>query len=112
MKEFLTVHIKLLKSNFFLIISTNSGQVLLNTSSGSLGFKNIQKRSLAAFDKILSFGIEFTSCYPNNNYIFFKFENVKKVKLYKLYKAFFKKLKKRFIGFEISNKIPHNNSKK
>lgn len=109
MKSLLLVHIKVLKSNFFLIVSLGFGQVLLNISSGSLGFKNIQKRSIAAFNKLLVFGVEFVSCYKNTNLITFKFENLKKVVLYNIYKLFLKKLKKNFIGFEIANKIPHNN---
>lgn len=108
MKSLLLVHIKVLKSNFFLIISRGLGQVLLNISSGCLGFKNIQKRSLVAFNKILGFGIEFISCYKNTNWITFKFENLKKAVLYNIYKLFLKKLKKGFIGFEIANKIPHS----
>jgi len=108
MKSLLLVHIKVLKSNFFLIISIGLGQVLLNISSGSLGFKNIQKRSLVAFNKLLAFGVEFISCYKNTNLITFKFENLKKVILYNIYKLFLKKLKKGFIGFEIVNKIPHS----
>jgi hypothetical protein len=108
----INVHIKICKSNFFLIISTGFGKSLLSTNSGYLGFKNIQKRSVEAFNKVLMFGIKFLYSFKRNYYAFFYFENVKKSKLAKIYKAFIKKLKIKFLGFSMINKIPHNGCKK
>ena len=108
----LVVHIKVLKSNFFLTISTHLGKTLLNINSGYLGFKNIQKRSIEAFNKVLMFGVEFLSPFQENYSIFLYFENVKKRQLYKIYQLCIKKLKINFLGFRLINTIPHNGCKK
>ena len=52
-KKILSLHIKIYKSNFFFIVSNGSGQVLFINNSGSLGFRNIQKRSVEALMSLL-----------------------------------------------------------
>ena len=111
MDFFLVVHIKVYKSNFFLTISNGLGKVLLNINSGYLGFKNIQKRTTEAFNKVLLFSMEFLSRFQDKYYIFLKFESIKKRELYKIYNFLKKKLKISVIGFKIINRIPHNGCK-
>jgi len=108
----INVHFKICKSNFFLIVSTGLGNTLLSINSGYLGFKNIQKRSNDALNKLLIFGVKYISSLKGHHSVFFHFENVKKTSMVTIYKLFIKKLKFNCLGFSLLNKIPHNVHKK
>jgi hypothetical protein len=112
MDYLLVMRIKVCKSNFFLTVFNGLGKVLLNINSGFLGFKNIQKRTAEAFNKILSFGVKFLSRFNEKYSIFLKFENIKKWELHKIHKVLIQKLKLTFVGFKVVIKIPHNGCKK
>jgi len=79
------MHIIVYKSNFFITISESSGKVLFSKNSGSVGFKNIQKRSSEAFNVLLKAGIKFILSIEKHC-IFLKFEGVKEDILQNLYK--------------------------
>ena len=53
------IHIKVLRGNFFLLISNYLGNLVFKKSCGDLGFKNIQKRSKDAFANLLAIGVQF-----------------------------------------------------
>lgn len=57
-KNSTSLHIKIYKSNFFLIVSNNIGRVLFKSSSGNLGFKNIQKRGIEALISLLEVSLK------------------------------------------------------
>jgi ribosomal protein S11 len=52
-KQISYLHISVYKNNFFFILSNRSGQVFFTINSGSLGYRNIQKRSVEALMSLL-----------------------------------------------------------
>lgn len=114
MKHTLIVHFKLYRSNYFLIISDYFGKILFTKSSGNLGFRHIQKRSVEAFDAIVAQAIKFILSAGNHS-IFLKLEGFNKKNLEEIYLQFLKIIKKykiNTVGFNIVNKIPHNGCRK
>ena len=114
MQNIVIVHIKLYRSNCFLIISDNSGKILFTKSSGCLGFQNMQKRSIEAFNSLLSTTIKLLLSY-HNCLVFLKLDGINKKNLDEIYVQVLKILKKykiNIIGFKIIHKIPHNGCRK
>lgn len=114
MHYYLILHIKVVRSNIFLAVSSNSGQLLLSKNSGSLGFKNIQKSSTEALYQLLNIGLN--SLLSKGVHIFMlKLEGVQKQYLQELYKCVSQNIhnnKLNLIGFKVINKIPHNGCRK
>lgn len=106
----ISTHLKIYKSNFFCIVSNESGQVIFIKNSGSLGFNNIQKRSVEALNSLLEISLK-EILLLKKKYIFLKFEGLKVSVLKDVYKhfiIFFKKNNITLIGFKRVSKIPHN----
>jgi len=104
-----------LKNNFFIIISNSFGKVLWNTSLGCLKFRNIEKKSIEAFNFSLNSAVEFILINNNLSNLFLKLEGIKFNFLKKIYKFFSNKLKKytiNFLGFKNINMIAYNGCKK
>jgi hypothetical protein len=106
----ISVHIKVYKSNFFFVVSDYFGKVIFTKNSGSLGFINIQKRSIEALNSLLEVGLkEFLLL--NKRYLFLKLEGLKATACKEIYKHLILFLKKNnivLIGFKYINKIPFN----
>lgn len=75
-KQTTSLHIKVYKSNFFLIVSNNIGQVIFEINSGNLGFKNIQKRGIEALISLLEVSLKKIILLKKQDF-FFKLEGVK-----------------------------------
>lgn len=106
----ISTHLKIYKSNFFCIVSNASGQVIFIKNSGSLGFNNIQKRSVEALNSLLEISLK-EILLLKKKYIFLKLEGLKVSVLKDVYKnliLFFKKNNIVLIGFKRISKIPHN----
>jgi ribosomal protein S11 len=112
----LTVHIKCLRSNFFIIISNIVGNVLFSKSSGDLGFKNTQKRTKDAFTELLIVASQFIVRLGNNIKVFLKVEGVLKNLFFK--QINFQLLKTlqthniSVLSLRLINKISHNGCRK
>jgi len=114
MTKLLIVHIKVLKSNIFLIISNSLGKIVQVKNSGELGFRNIGKNSLEVLEEMLSEVVNYFSRKKVSN-VFFKIEGVRSEILDEIYKWFMlhlKKIKVQVLGFKIINKIGHNGCRK
>jgi len=114
MKNLIIVHIKLYRSNYFLIVSDDSGKVLFTKNSGSLGFQNMQKRSTEAFNSLLASAVKYILSH-NNSLVFLKLDGVNKNVLEDIYVQvlkFLKKYKINVVGFKIVHSIPHNGCRK
>lgn len=114
MVNLLIVHIKLYRSNYFLIISDNWGKILFTKNSGSLGFKNMQKRSIEAFNHLLLITVKSILVY-NNCLVFLKLDGINKNSLKAIYVQilkFLKKYKINIIGFKMVYNIPYNGCRK
>jgi len=112
----LLIHVKCLRSNFFVIISF-LGYVLFSQSSGNLGFQDTQKRTKDALLTLLTSAFEYIQKLKTKaTHIFLKVEGAiksiffKQIKL-KLLRAFTKK-KIKLIGFQLVNKTSHNGCRK
>jgi ribosomal protein S11 len=115
MIETIFIHIKVLRGNYFLLISDNSKKLVFNKSCGNLGFKNINKRTKDAFQSLLSVGVQHILNITGNIQLFLKIEGAKKEILQQINNQFFNVLKnynfKIFI-IELINKISHNGCRK
>lgn len=115
MNNFVTVHIKVCRSNYFLIISDRVGKVLFTKSCGNLGLKNIQKRSPEGLNLVVQEIFKFILSCGSKNYFLIKLEGSKNPILRKIYKQFLifsKKCVILIIGICIVNKISHNGCRK
>ena len=111
----LNVYCKKLKNNFFITISDNLGKSLWGRSLGCFKFKNIQKRSVEAFNFNLQAAVDFIILNNNKENIFLHLEGIQFKLLRKIYKFFFNKLRKyniQILGFKIVNLISHGGCKK
>jgi ribosomal protein S11 len=109
------VHIKVLRGNFFLLISNQYKKLIFNKSCGNLGFKNIQKRTKDAFQNLLSLSLQYLLNLSAKNKLFVKIESAKKEVLNQIYNQFLNVLKSyRFDIFAIIliDKISHNGCRK
>jgi hypothetical protein len=108
--QILSMHIKCYKSNYFFIISNNSGKVIFIKNSGNLGFRNMQKRGVEALSMLLETCLK-EIIFLKKNYFFLKIEGLKLNVLKIIYKHlifFFKKNKIVLIGFKHIHKNSHN----
>jgi ribosomal protein S11 len=94
---FVLLHIKMYKSNFFCIVSNSSGKVIFTKNSGTIGFSNIQKRSVQALISILEIALK-EILLLKKTYIFLKLEGFKINALKDVYKHLIISLKKNHIG--------------
>ena len=109
------VHIKILRGNFFLFISNNSGKLILNKSCGNLGIKNIQKRKKESFQNLLLLGVQYLLNLNKLFKLFIKIEGAKKTVLQEIYSIFITNLKIKNIhifSIKLINKISHNGCRK
>jgi ribosomal protein S11 len=115
MSKFFFVHIKVLRGNFFVLISNEYNQLIFNKSCGNLGFKDIQKRTKNSFQNLLSLSLQYLVNLNINNQLFFKIETAKKEVLNQIYSKFLNVLKSyKFNIFAVTliNKIAHNGCRK
>ena len=108
--KIISLHIKVYKSNFFFIVSNRSGQVLFINNSGSLGFRNIQKRSVEALMSLLEVSLK-KIILLKKQFLFLKLEGIKLSDSKLIYKYLIMSCKKNnivLIGLKHVNKIVHN----
>jgi ribosomal protein S11 len=108
--DLIITHIKCYRSNYFFILVTNTGKVVFTKTTGSLGFFNMQKRSVEAFSTLLETGFKQVSTLKKK-YIFFKVEGIKLSVLKFIYKKLFLFLKKNqiiVVGLQHRYKNSHN----
>lgn len=115
MDSLIWVHIKILRGNFFLLISNESGKLIFNKSCGNLGIKNIQKRTKESFQNLLLLGTQYLLNLNENFKVFIKLEGAKKTVLQLIYSNFIKILKNcniNIFSVKLINKISHNGCRK
>ena len=115
MKNVLCIHIKILRGNYFLLISNQLGKLIFSKNCGDLGFTNIKKRTKDAFQSLLLLGTQYLLNLDNNYKLFIKIEGAKKIFLQLIYQKFINLLKSyHFYIFTIKliNKISHNGCRK
>jgi ribosomal protein S11 len=115
MSKILFIHIKVLRGNFFILISNQLKKLIFNKSCGNLGFKNIQKRTKDAFQNLLSLTLQYLLNLSTKNKLFLKIDAAKKGVLKQLHNNFISILKSyKFNVFAITlvNKIVHNGCRK
>jgi ribosomal protein S11 len=101
--------------NFFGIISEGDGNSVFSKSSGSVGFKQMTKRSLVAFNSLLTAIVQKLVSLPNCKNILLVLTGVKKDAFRELFKNFIAKINKlniklRCIDFD--DKVAHNGCRK
>jgi ribosomal protein S11 len=115
MSKVVFVHIKVLRGNFFVLISNQSKKLIFNKSSGNLGFKNIEKRTKDAFQNLLSLSLQYLIGLSAKNKLLIKMEAAKRKVLNQIYNQFISVLKSyKFNVFAItlSNIVSHNGCRK
>lgn len=115
MKKIIFVHFKILRGNFFLLISDYLGKLLFNKSCGCLGFKNIQKRSKESFLNLISLGIQFLLNLESTNQLLIKMEGITSSFLYLIQNKFINVLESnniKIFSIKLINKISHNGCRK
>jgi len=115
MIQVIFIHIKVLRGNFFLLISNNLGKLILNKSCGSLGFKNIEKRTKDAFQNLLFLGIQFILNLDKKHKLFIKIEGAKKEFLQQIFIDFINVLQSyniQVFAIKLINKVVHNGCRK
>jgi ribosomal protein S11 len=115
MNNLLIVHIKILRNNYYVILSNTLGKILYTKSCGIYNFKNIQKRNIESFKIIILDIFKYISQENFNNKIFFKIDGSKKNILREIYKQIFffiNKYKIKILGLIITNKIAFNGCRK
>ena len=115
MKKIIFVHIKIVRGNFFLLVSNNLSELLFNKTCGSLGLKNIEKRTKDAFQKLLSLGVQYILNLETKNDFFIKIEGATKEFLQQIYIQFINTLisyKRTIFAIKLLNKISHNGCRK
>jgi ribosomal protein S11 len=108
--QIISIKLKIHKSNFFCIVSNESGQVIFAKNSGILGFTNVQKRSIEALNSLLEISLK-EILLLKKRYMFLILEGLKVNFLKDIYKHLILFLKKNnivLIGFKRVSKIPHN----
>jgi ribosomal protein S11 len=115
MSKVLFIRIKVLRGNFFLLISNQYRKLIFNKSCGNLGFKNIQKRTKDAYQSVLALGIQYLLKLGVKNKIFIKIEAAKKEVLSKIQNDFvgvLKHYKLNVFAITLLNKVLHNGCRK
>jgi ribosomal protein S11 len=115
MNKTIFIHIKVLRGNFFLLISNQHKKLIFNKSCGNLGFKNIQKRSKDAFQNLLAVSLQYLLNLNTTNKLLIKIDSSKKEILNQMYNQFINVLK--FYKFDIFaitliNRVSHNGCRK
>jgi len=111
MKEFISIHIKICRGNFFIIISNKEGKLLFTKNSGNLGYKHITKRSTEALNTLLNLSVKYILSIKEDCHFFIQFEGTKKNYLQEIRKKLIIPLINQqcvIVGFKIRNKIAHN----
>ena len=115
MKNILFIHIKILRGNYFLLISNQLGKLIFNKTCGNLGFTNIKKRTKDAFQDLLQNGIQYLLKLDNNYKLFIKIEGSKKKILQLIFQKFISLLKSHnfyIFSVKLINKVSHNGCRK
>jgi ribosomal protein S11 len=115
MNKIIFVHIKVLRGNFFVLISNQSKELMFNKSSGNLGLKNIQKRSKDAFQSLLSLSLQYLLNLSTKNKILLRLEGIKKEisnQIYNQFASILKSYKFDIFAIILVNKISHNGCRK
>jgi ribosomal protein S11 len=115
MSKVIFIHIKVLRGNFFVLISNQYKKLIFNKSCGNLGFKNIQKRTKDAFQNLLSLSVQYLLNLSTKNKLLVKIETAKREILNQIYNKFLNILKAyKFNIFAVTliNKISHNGCRK
>ena len=115
MNKVLFVHIKILRGNFFLLISNQYRKLIFNKSCGGFIFKDIQKRTKDAFQNLLSLGVQYLLNLSLKKKLFIKIDAAKREILTKIRNDFITVLKDyKFSIFAITlvNKVLHNGCRK
>jgi ribosomal protein S11 len=115
MTNWVLLHIKIYRGNFFFIISNNAGKILFEKTGGNLGFYNITKRKVEVFNELLLLTFKRILIIIGTLNFFIKFEGLKVHYLWTIYKIFIKKLKQQkinILGYKAINKIAHNGCRK
>jgi ribosomal protein S11 len=115
MKKKIFIHIKILRGNFFILISNQYKRLVFNKSCGNLGIKNIQKRTNDAFKNLLYLSVQYLLNLSPKKQLFINIDAAKRVDLTLLNNHFIgvlKSYKFDVVGITISNKISHNGCRK
>lgn len=115
MSKIIFIHVKVLRGNFFVLISNQIKKLIFNKSCGNLGFKNVKKRTKDAFQNLLSLSIQYLLNLNTKNKLLIKIEAVKKEILNQMHNQFISVLK--YYGFHIFaitliDKTSHNGCRK
>jgi ribosomal protein S11 len=113
--KIIIIRIKILRGNFFVLISNQSKKLIFNKSCGNVGFKNIQKRTKDAFQKLLSLSIRYLLRLSIKNKLLIMIDLAKREVLNQIYNQFINVLKSyKFNVFSVMliNKISHNGCRK
>jgi ribosomal protein S11 len=112
----LIIHIKCLRSNFFIIISNTAGNILFSKSSGNLGFTHTKKRTKDAFTDLLALACQYILQVGSKIKVFLKIEGAIKNLFFK--QINFQLLKTlqthniSVLSLRLINKISHNGCRK
>jgi len=115
MNKLIVIYIKILRGNFFISISNNSGKLLWNKTAGNVGFSNIKKRDKEALKALLNAGTQYLTNLEKIDQILIKMEGVKKMFFEQINTYFITSLKQskiKIFGIKLINKIAHNGCKK
>jgi ribosomal protein S11 len=115
MNKIIFIQIKVLRGNFFILISNQYKKLIFNKSCGSLGFKNIQKRSKDAFQNLLAASLQYLLNLNTTNKLLVKIDSSKREILNQIHNQFISVLKLyNFNVFAISliNRVSHNGCRK
>jgi hypothetical protein len=115
MNNLLILHIKILRNNYYLILSNTLGKILYTKSCGIYNFRNINKRNIESFKIIILNLFKSISQKDNNKKIFLKIDGSKKNFLREIYKQIFifiYKYKIKILGLLIINKTAFNGCRK
>lgn len=114
MNNLLIIHVKILRNNYYVILSNTLGKILCTKSCGNYDFKNSQKKNIESFKIIILDIFKYISQQDFSKKIFFKIDGSKKKILREIYKQIFfyiNKYKIKFFGLTITNKIAFNGCK-
>lgn len=115
MKKTIFVHIKVLRGNYFLFISDHLQRLVFSKSCGSYGFKNIEKRTIEAFDTLLYSAIHYLNNFDSSNQILLKLEGINKELLFRINSKFIKHFQNYVLRcsiLKVINKVAHNGCRK
>ena len=115
MNNLLILHIKVLRNNYYLIMSNTLGKILYTKSCGIYNFQNINKRNIESFKTIILNLFKSVSQKDNKKKIFLKIDGSKNFFLREIYKqifVFIYKYKIKILGLLIVNKISFNGCRK